>query len=566
MRFARLLLLTMIFLFLVLSFSLQAQPANSQPQQPAVAEPNAPPEFAFPESYVERVRKQGSVLELSLKDAIRLALVNNLEIAIEDYNEDLSRERVFGTKGFYDPILSLQVGWDSFETPTTSILQAGSGVLTNKFDQLRFVSALQQNVAGGGQFSLSFDNARSHTNSAFAFINPQYGSDFEVSFLQPLWRGFLQTQTERQLKLYNLDTRISDSQFKQRVAEIIQRVQNQYWEMVFAIQNQETRRQSMGLAIVQHDNNKKRLRIGVMAPIEITASRAEVASREQDMIQSEVQIIDAENRLKQLLAPDPQANLWDLSLIPTDHPQMQDLRMTLKDAVRTALERRPELEQIRLQIEQNEVERHYFQKEGKPAVNLLASFGSVGRAGQVFRTQLIDRDGDGVPETPGGRVPDPTNPSFGTLGRAWNQAFGFGFINWGIGLNLQIPLRNRSNEAQLASVAITERQYSSRLKNQQQMILAEVRTAFQTIATQNKRLEAARMARKLSEEQLEGENKRFQAGLSTNFEVLRYQRDLGQAQVQELRALIDYQQALNALQRAMFTIVDDSDIVLAKNR
>jgi outer membrane protein TolC len=131
-------------------------------------------------------------------------------------------------------------------------------------------------------------------------------------------------------------------------------------------------------------------------------------------------------------------------------------------------------------------------------------------------------------------------------------------------MDLQIPLRNRSNDADLATAVIRERQLLSTMKNQEQMIIVEVRNAYEGLATRRKSLEAATVASRLSTEQLDGETKRFEAGLSTNFEVLRFQRDLAQSQVSELRALVDYQLALTALQKALFVIVEESDIVLAK--
>ena len=515
------------------------------------------------ESYVERV-KRGAHLELSLKDAIRMALLNNLEIQIENYNEELNRELILGTQGFYDPLLILEVGWDSRENPTSSILDAGRGVSVNTFKSLAFSSTLQQNVQGGGQLRLSFDNNRSTTNSLFSFMNPSFGSSFDVAFTQPLWRGFLKTETERQLKLYNLDHRISDSQFKQKVSEIIQQVENQFWELVFAVENHETRRRSMELAALQYRNNERRVQVGVLAPIEITSSQAEVATREQEMIQAEVQIINSQNGLKRLLAADNQSSLWNLTLLPTDRPQMQPLGITLPEAITMALERRPELEQIQLELEKVDVDRDYYKKQTKPQVNLVANLASTGRAGQIFQDVLADTDGDGLPDTRVGRSSDLSNPFFGDFSNVWGQIFGYDYINYGVALNLQIPLRNRTNEAQLAQVGINERRSFSRFKNQQQLILVEVRNSYEEIAIQAKRLDAARVARRLSEEQLEGENKRFEAGLSTNFEVLRYQRDLAQAQVQELRALVDYQLAVTALQKAMYTIVDERDLVVAR--
>ena len=521
-------------------------------------------ELVIPESYITRMRQEGPVLEVTLKEAIRLALVNNLEIAIENYNEDLNREQIIKTRGFYDPTYSFSVGWTSSDSPTTSSLQAGGGITINNVDRFSFNNQLLQNVAGGGILNLTFTNSRNESNSTFSFINPRFNSALSVGFTQPLWRGFRETNTERQIELYNLDSDINETQFEQRVSEIVQQVQNQYWELTYAVEANETQRQSVELAAIQHENNRKRVEIGVMAPIEITSSQAEIARREQEMIQSEVQIIIAQNALKRLLASDPRASIWNVVLIPTDVPQIEDVQISLEESIRTAIDRRPELEQIQLQMEQNEINRSYYKKDGKPSVNLRANFGSNGASGQVFGTVLIDTDGDGIPDSSGGRAPVPDDPRFGNFTKTWQQVFGFDFMAWGVFLDVQIPLRNRSNEADLATVLIRERQLLSTLKNQEQMIIVEVRNAYESIATRKKSLEAARVASRLSREQLDGETKRFEAGLSTNFEVLRFQRDLAQSQVSELRALVDYQLAVTALQRALFTIVEKSDIVLAK--
>lgn len=557
MRTSRRLMLPLWALALILVTPARAGEVQADPVQQE--------DFVLPESYVSRIQRESPYLELSLTDAIRLALTNNLEIAIEDFNEDLSRERIQATKGFYDPVLNVTFGWNSAEFPTTSILQAGTGIPTNISRRLTLNSSLRQNVLGGGELTFNFSNDRAATNSIFSFVNPTFSSGFDLSFSQPLLRGFRQTLTERQLKIFNLDLQISDSQFQQRVAQIVEQVQNQYWELVFAIENYEAQRQSMGLAMIQYENNQKRVEIGVTAPIEITASRAEVAGREQEMIQSEVRIINSQNGLKHLLAPDPRASIWNLTLIPTDQPQMRELQITLDEAIDTALERRPELEELAFQMDKIEVDRSFYLKDGKPAVNLVANLGAVGRAGQVFRQTGGGTGPGGIPE-PVGRVPDPDHPLFGNFGSSVRQAFGFDFINYGVGVNVQIPLRNRENDATMAQLAISERQLLSRFRNQQQLIMVDVRNAFEGILTQRKRLEAARVARQLSEEKLEGENKRFQAGFSTNFEVLSFQRDLANARVLELRALVDYQLALTALEKAMYTIVDGSDIILAREQ
>ncbi len=522
-------------------------------------------DLAVPESYVTRMRREGVVLEMSLREAIRLALANNLEIAIENYNEDLNQEQIIKARGFYDPTVNFSVGWTSSESPTTSSLQAGGGITVNNVKRFSFDSQLQQNLAGGGVLDLNFTNSRNETNSSFSFINPRFNSAFNLAFTQPLLRGFRTTNTRRQIQLFNLDSEITETQFKQQVAEIVQQVQNQYWELVYAVESNETQRRSVELAAIQYEDNRKRVEIGVMAPIEITSSLAEVARRELAMTQSEVQIINAQNALKRLLAPDPGASIWNVSVIPTDQPQVEDVQISLQESIRTALEARPELEQIQLQMEKNEIDRSYYRKDGRPILNLRGSFGSNGASGLVVGSILEDTDGDGIPDTPTGeRGPLSDDPRFGNFTKTWTQVFGFDFVSWGVFLDLEIPLRNRSNEADLATVMIRERQFLSRLKNQEQMIIVEVRNAFESITTRKKSLETAGVASQLSTEQLDGETKRFAAGLSTNFEVLRFQRDLAESQVSELRAMVDYQLAVIALRKALFTIVGESDIILAK--
>jgi outer membrane protein TolC len=522
-------------------------------------------EPVLPDSYKDQALRKGPVLELSMRDAVRLALTNNLEIVIENFNEEINRERLVGVRGFYDPVLDFRIGWNSSETPTSSILQAGQGIRTNTMDLLTLNTTLRQNVPGGGALVLALENNRNATNSVFRFINPEFGSNLRFQFTQPLWRGFQRTATRRQLRLYSLDREIGDRQFERKVSDIVHRVQAQYWELVYAVENHETRRKSLDLALIQHRNNQERVDIGVLAPIELTASRAEIASREQEMLQNEILIIRAQNALKRLLAPDSRHQLWNLTLLPTETPALAESQVTLEQAISNAFARRPELTRNDLEVQKNEVNREFFEKQGKPAFNLVTELGSVGRAGQVFRNVMIDTNGDGIPDTSAGMAPDPDHPSYGSFLNSWGQVAGFDYRNYGVYLDVQIPLRNRSNEAQLAETSIVNRQLTSSRRNVEQMVVAEVRDAYESIETHQRRLAAARQATELSREQLAGETQRFEEGLSTNFEVLRYQRDLAEAEVRELRALVDAQQAILDLQNAMYTLVEANDIVVARD-
>ncbi|HEV8132282.1 MAG TPA: TolC family protein, partial [Acidobacteriota bacterium] len=295
---------------------------------------------------------------------------------------------------------------------------------------------------------------------------------------------------------------------------------------------------------------------------EITIARAEIATREQDMIASEEGINSAQNALKRLLAEDPKSEVWKLTLNPVDEPAFIDYKADLDSAIKTAIDKRPEIDQMKNQLERTEVDQEFYRQEGKWKVNLVASYFSTGLSGQAFTSKTVTDPVTGIPQVV--RVPDTNSPFFGTLGPLYSQVFGNDFRSYTAGVQVEIPLRNRQNEMQLAQLYLQQKQNVSRMKNVEQQIVVEVRNAAESIETNRKRVEAARLARELSQEQLNGETKRFQAGLTTNFVVLQYQRDLAQAQLLEMRALIDYRKAITALEKATYSILSGNDLQAAK--
>jgi outer membrane protein TolC len=245
--------------------------------------------------------------------------------------------------------------------------------------------------------------------------------------------------------------------------------------------------------------------------------------------------------------------------VPTLEEESAGIRLLL--ALQQALERRPELARLALQTQQQRVDRDFASWETKPRVDLTGSFASIGRAGQVFRP-IFDRDG-GI--APIGREADPRHPAFGRYRQAWNQVFDYSFPQWTVRLDVTMPIFNREAEAQVAQVDVSLRQLEIQVKAQQQSIMVEVANAYETVLLQRRVLDVARQARELSQEQVSGEMARFDVGFTTTFEVLRYQRDLAEAQVRELRAIIDYQIAVASLRKATGNNLDEHDFVLAKS-
>jgi len=502
----------------------------------------------------------GTPLELSLRDAIERALRDNLDIRVERYDLEFPDLQTSEARGAYDPQAGFSIARASSSTPTTSILQGG-GISTETASSQTFGPTISQLLPSGGSVNARFPTIRASTNNAFSFVDPLFSSDLTIGFEQPLLRGLFNNPVRRQLRILNLDSKITETQFRQSVAEIVLRVEEQYWNLVYSNAVHKAREESRDLAVKQRDQIGQKVQAGLLTPVALTAANAEVAARDQDMLQAEVQIVAAQNALKRLLAGDPTAPIWRERLVPLDRPEIRDPPATLADALQQALERRPEVVRLALQTQQQRVDREFASWETKPRVDLTGSFASIGRAGEVFRP-IYDPEG-GI--APVGRESDQTHPAFGRYRKAWNQVFDYSFPQWTVRLDVKMPIFNRAAEAQVAQVDVSLRQLEMQVKAQQQSIMVEVANAYETVVLQRRVLGVATQARELSQEQVSGEMARFEVGFTTTFEVLRYQRDLAEAQVRELRAIIDYQIAVASLRKATGNNVDDHDFVLAKS-
>jgi outer membrane protein TolC len=513
---------------------------------------NASMTASLPLSPVEQAEKDGTALRISLKDLTKLALQNNLDIAISDTNEELYRKRVLQAYGPYDPEITASMGVQSNRRPNTNATnQSNEGDVnetTGSFWNFQFA----QNLSTGGGIRASYNSNRSDTNQKFALFNPQYGTGLSVEFTQPLFRNRRIDQTRGTIRLANLDARLNDSQFRQIVSSTIAGIQALYWDLVGAIHGFEIRRDSVSLAQISFQNNSKSVEIGALPRISITEARAEMANREVDMIASRAAILVAENNLRAVISPDRNAEIWQKVIVPIDVPEFAEYPVDRAQAIETALRNRPELVQFNLQLEQNSISRQMDQNQKKWQVDLVASLGTVGVAGP----QSIDPD-TGQPLI---------NPDLvGGIGKANLALFTGGFINWFAGFDIRIPLRNRGLDAQLAQLQIQRQQLNMSRTNMEQKIAVQVRNAIEDLETTKQRVQTARVALQLAQEQLEGEELRFQAGMSQNWLVLQRQQFFANAKGVELQALIAHKRSVINLQDAMCTLLESNDFEVIKS-
>jgi len=535
--------------------SVLAQQATSA-QQAATTQQAADAQMApLPLSPVEKAQKDGTALPLSLKDITKLALQNNLNIAIQDTNEQLYQQRIIQAYGPYDPTLTVGLGVRSTKSPNTRQDTKSTAGNFNKTDFANWNSSITQNFKTGGGISASYNSSRNDNNQLFSLFTPQYNSSLSLNFTQPLRRDFRIDQYRGTIKLANLDIKVNDSKFKQSVAQTISTIQGQYWDLVGAIRNYEIKRKAVELAQITLRDNKKKVEIGTAAPITVTEALATMAQRQVDLISAEEIIYNSENALRALISNDRNAEIWHKVIVPTETPDFKEYKVDLDVAIDTALKNRPELEQVDLSLQGYDISQRMSENMQKWRFDLAGSFGTTGVAGpQSYTTDPLT-----------GQQKILIDPNLvGGIGNANKLLFSGGYINWAVGFNIQIPLRNRTVDAQLAQIKIQKRQQLMTRKNTEQQIQVDIRNAVQRIETNRQQVETARLSRQLTQEQLDGEEKRFQAGLSQNFLVLSRQNDLTAAQGVELQALIAYKKSIITLQQAMYTLLEANDFEIAK--
>lgn len=513
---------------------------------------------------------------MTLRDAMLMALENNRDIEVERLNVQMTEFDLRGANGFYDPTLIGSFFYDRRNTPVANPLAGGTnaGLLTDNITGSATIS--QRIQQQGGLLQASFSNDRATTQNLFNSLNPQFTSTLNVSFTQPLWKNRETDQGRRQIKIARKRLDLSDSQFRQRAIEIIAQVQRAYWDLVFARRDHEIKRESVDLAMTQLKHNERLVEAGSLAPADIISARVELERRNDEAEAAVDAIQRAENAVKALLLQPSNNEMWASELVPVEQPLItSSASLPLADAVRLAFQNRPELEQYRLRGDLNKIDEDFFRNQSKPQIDFVVSYGSIGLAGNP-RTEgnffsessalLTERVNllsglAGLPPLPGGGL-DTSLPDFliGGAGQSLANFLKNDFRIWRVGLNFNLPVRNRTALAQLGHALAEGRQIDVQRQRLEQSVEVEVRNALQAVETAKRRVEAAKNSRINAELQYQSEERKFDAGQSTNFFVLDRQNALSSARGRELRALTDYTKAVAELQRAMSTILTSNNV------
>lgn len=499
----------------------------------------------------------GRVVHWTLRDAMLAALEKNVDIELERGNVRLAQYDVLAAEGVYDRV---SIGGVSYESATlaNTRLFSGTNATTTDSRTLNFSHGLRQQLQrGGGSYQLDFDNARNSNN--FGTLSPQYNPQLSFTFTQPLFRNFKLDPFRRQIKVAKKRRDLSDAIFRQRVIEIISQTQRAYWNLVLARKNEEIQRDAAKLAEQQLRLNQRQAELGTQSELEVVQSASALEMRRQQVFQAMETEIQAENALKLLTVEAAGDELARAQILPVESFTARALTLPLEDALKLAKQYRPELKQLVLLQESNRIDQDFFHNQLKPQIDLVGRYALIGVAGSK-NSGLVTPTPTCVttnpPDTPG-CIPAAL---IGGYPAALGNLFKNDFRSWQVGVNISLPWRNSVNKANLGRAKEQERQLDLQTRRELRNIELEVRQALQAIETIKLRLDAAHTAVEYTKQQLDGEQKKFAAGLSTTFLVLQRQDELTRARGGELQALADYNQAVASLQRVMATTLSDNGI------
>lgn len=523
----------------------------TEPNIPAVQPRPVPP---MP-SLVRLGVTGGETRSLSLNEAIRRALENNNDIEFARNDVRLAESFLRSLEGIYDPVFEIVPQINNSVSPQQSSLGGSdrSGTVTQT-DFTVGPSVLKRFETGGGQYEFFFNNNRRTTNSRFNNFNPVYSSNLGVQFTQPLFRDREIDSARRNIRIQRKRLEQSDADFRRRTVEVIAQVQRAYWDLVFALRDQENQIENLKLAQQNFRRVEASVVAGSLAPLERAEIQTELSNREAALLLSSQNVSISENNLKFLILKDPLAPDWSAALVPTDQPAFDSTPVNLADALTEARGNRPELRRLRLQQEINDIDLYYFKNQTRPRIDIQSTFSTTGLAGTPV---------ENIDPITGQPIPSevPANLTGGYF-RNLRNLFSLDTRNIVVGVAIQIPLRNRTAEANLATARIEREQLAATTRSQEQSVEVEVRNAAQAVETSRRRVLAAQEARRSAETQLAGEQRLFSVGRSTSFFLFQRENQLVNARSLELSAETDYNKALAELQRSTSTTLRANNVII----
>jgi outer membrane protein TolC len=481
---------------------------------------------------------QGPVVNLTEQEAVSRATERNLSLISERLTPQSWDFTIAASRANYLPTLTSNVANRNANTPNSSAL---SGGLRTTSEQQSWSGGLSKNMwRGGGQYNVQWTNNRNSTSDTNSTCNPCFNSGFQASFTQPILRNRKIDANRAAIRTNEISQQIAELNLSAAEVSVLADVRNAYWELSYARQAVEAAQQSLELATKLVTDNRSRVEIGTMAPIDVVQARAEEATRRQQLVTAQATLRNNELALKRLIVSGTDDELWRATIVPSDRPTVTSQPIDLESAVRMALSQRTDLTITKKNLESTDIQLQNLENQTMPGLDFVGQLDLAGRAGvsQARRDPITQE-----------LVVPPAGGYFDTL-----QSIGaFDAPTWNFRLNFTYPLGTSAAKANFARQRMLRQQTEASVKTTELLIATEVTSAALAVRNSLEAMQASTVSRELSEQRLDAVQSKFEVGMATNYEVVQAQRDLNEARNSELRQQLNYQRALVDFQRVQIS-------------
>jgi outer membrane protein len=468
-----------------------------------------------------------TMLPLTLEQAMDMALERNLDLKVARMNPQTVDYSLAAARAAYSPQFTSQYSYRDAASPNNNRLEERAVV--NQVGQTYNVGMSQVLPWYGGRLTANFNNSRTATNSSQTQRNPSFQSNAQFNYTQPLLAGFRIDNTRNQLRTLSVQRQVADIQLLTSIENTKASVRTAYWNLRQAIEQIEIQRRSLALAQRLFEDNRAKVEIGTLAPIETTTSETQVANAEQALLNAQIQWRTAELNLKRLLAAGPDDDVYRATINPVEMAALSVQSVDIPAAVQRAIAERTDLTQARRNLEISELNLELTENSTKPQLDFQTGYNLSGQGGPQFS--------NGVLVAPGG------------YGQAVSTLAGFDLPTWNVQFNLTYPLFMRAAKANFARAQLQLQQSIAQIQAQELTVSAQVTNAGLAVENTYKQFQAAQKAREVAERNAEAEQTRFDVGMSTNYNVVQAQTNLTTQRLAELRTIINYLNAVAEFDR-----------------
>ena len=515
-------------------------PVTQQPLTPQPVVPAAPGQSAVViDPYVvgqaqPPVEPGTSVRNLTLEQAVAIALENNLDLKVARMNPQIQDYNLQSSRAVYRPVLSGTFNQNHSSTPLTDATQ----IVPVQISQSQsYQTALSQNLQfHGSSYTANFTSSRATDNRPTQTRDPNLSASTRFTYTQPLLANFKIDNNRTTLKTQQIQRQVVDIQLQQTIENTRANVRTAYWNLRQAIEAIEIQKRSLDLSRRQYEDNKTKVEIGTMAPIDIVQNESLIATGEQAVLNATINWKTAELTLKRLLVSGSEDPLYTQTLNPADVPaNLESVPVDIPGAIRTALSQRTDLAVSRKNIESSLFTLALRKNATLPTLGMTATYALQGQGGNTYnfnRTTLVR-----TLVAPGG------------LGDALSAIGTFAQPTWTIAANFNYPLGMIANRAAYAQSQITLEQSRATLKALELTVSTDVNNAGLAVQNAFLQLQASRKSREASEKTASATQTRFDVGMANNFEVATALNNLTNARLNELTSIIRYVNAIAEFER-----------------